>query len=51
MAWEGPFEGEMGGVAYIVGSHVWETVDGGQSWILSKFVDDAEAEFEIARPA
>jgi len=51
MAWEGPFEGPLGGVAYIVGSHIWESIDGGQTWILSKFVDDANACFEIARPA
>jgi hypothetical protein len=51
MAFEGPFEGELGGVAYIVGSHIWETVDGGQTWILSKFVDDVEACFDIAAPA
>ena len=51
MAWEGPFEGMMGGVAYIVGSHIWESVDGGQTWIMSKFADDIEACYEIAAPA
>jgi hypothetical protein len=51
MAFEGPFEGDLGGTAYIVGSHVWESVDGGQTWILSKFNDDLNACFEIATPA
>lgn len=51
MAWEGPFDGLMGGVAYIVGSHIWESVDGGQTWIMSKFIEDEEARFEIAKPA
>lgn len=51
MAWDGPFEGDNGGVAYIVGSHVWESLDGGQTWILSKFVESEEACFEIAKPA
>jgi hypothetical protein len=51
MAFEGPFEGMLGGIAYIVGSHVWESVDGGQTWILSKFEDDASACYEIAAPA
>ena len=41
----------MGGVAYIVGSHVWESLDGGQTWIMSKLADDAESCFEIAQPA
>ena len=51
MAWEGPFEGELGGIAYIVGAHVWESIDGGQTWIMSKFADDVEASYEIAAPA
>ena len=51
MAFEGPFEGELGGVAYIVGSHVWESVDGGNTWIMSKFAEDCESSFEIAAPA
>jgi hypothetical protein len=51
MDWEGPYDGEMGGIAYIVGSHVWESVDGGQTWILSKFMDDYCACDEIAVPA
>jgi hypothetical protein len=51
MAWKGPFEGSLGGVAYIVGSHIWESVDGGQTWVMFKFVDDACARDEIAAPA
>ncbi len=51
MAWEGPYDGLMGGVAYIVGSHIWESLDGGQTWIMSKFVDHDEACYEIAKPA
>lgn len=51
MDWEGPYDGEMGGIAYIVGSHVWESIDGGQTWILSKFLDDYCACDEIAVPA
>ncbi len=51
MAWEGPYDGMMGGVAYIVGSHVWESLDGGQTWIMSKFVEYEEASYEIAKPA
>lgn len=51
MAFQGPLEGALGGVAYIIGSHIWESVDGGQTWILSKFTDDLNACFEIASPA
>jgi hypothetical protein len=51
MAFEGPFEGELGGIAYIVGSHIWESVDGGHTWIMSKFEDDLNACFEITAPA
>lgn len=51
MAFDGPFEGELGGIAYIVGSHIWESVDGGQTWIMSKFEDDLNACFEITAPA
>ncbi len=51
MAFEGPFEGELGGIAYIVGSHIWELVDGGHTWIMSKFEDDLNACYEIAAPA
>ena len=51
MAWDGPYDGFMGGVAYSVGSHIWESLDGGQTWIMSKFVDDDEACYEIAKPA
>jgi len=51
MAWEGPFDGTMGGIAYIVGSHVWESLDGGQTWIMSKFAEDVESSYEIAKPA
>jgi hypothetical protein len=36
MAWEGPYDGFMGGVAYIVGSHIWESLDGGQTWIMTR---------------
>ncbi len=43
-------DGELGGIAYIVGSHIWESVDGGQTWIMSKFVDDYCACDEIAVP-
>jgi hypothetical protein len=50
MAWEGPFEGALGGVAYIIGSQIWESVDGGQTWILSKFIDDCDFD-EFAEPA
>jgi hypothetical protein len=41
----------LGGVAYIVGSHIWESVDGGNTWIMSKLADDLNACFEIAAPA
>jgi hypothetical protein len=30
---------------------VWESLDGGQTWIMSKFVDDEDACYEIAKPA
>ena len=48
---DGPYEGDWGGTAYVIGSHVWETIDGGNTWILSGFTDDMNAGFEIATPA